>query len=149
MYCYFPVGVLAMFFAADTSGMLGALTALQIIDIQCITYSPYGIVFFYMLQTRELRWFFEKKASVEKQEQLTRILDSQSDAIIVVNTDGVNQCESEQEGPLMYNNKLPEFLFCNSKSVELFGDHLGELTTATTSESREKSVQLLELPQFV
>ena len=49
IYCYFPVGVLAMFFAADFSGMIGALTALQIIDIQCITYSPYGIVFFYML----------------------------------------------------------------------------------------------------
>ena len=49
----------------------------------------------------------------------------------------------------MYSNEVPKFLFCNSKSVELFGDHLGELTTATASDSREKSTQLLELPQFV
>ena len=102
-----------------------------------------------MLQTRELRWFFEKKASVEKQEQLTRILDCQSDAIIVVNTDGVHQIESEQEGPLMYTNELPKFLFCNSKSVELFGENLGDLSTASSESSRDRSTQLLELPQFV
>ena len=49
----------------------------------------------------------------------------------------------------MYTNELPKFLFCNSKSVELFGENLGDLSTASSESSRDKSTQLLELPQFV
>ena len=63
----------------------------------------------------------ERLAS-KKEQQMTHIMNSQSDAIVVVNSDTNNQLNPDmsQENILARADPL-NILFRNSKSVELFG----------------------------
>ena len=52
---------------------------------------------------------------------MTTIFDAQSDAVVIVGQDVSKSEENKQEEYELVELKLPEFKFCNSKSVELFG----------------------------
>ena len=63
---------------------------------------------------------------------MTNVFNAQSDAVIVFNQnaclDDEQQGEAQQVQPLeTLEQKLPEFLFTNRKSIDLFGIDLQEL----------------------
>ena len=44
----------------------------------------FSIGLFYILQKRELKRFYEQEEAVKKEQQMTHILDNQSDSIVVI-----------------------------------------------------------------
>ena len=63
---------------------------------------------------------------------MTTIFDAQSDAVVIVGQDATQLEENQQQEYELVELKLPEFKFCNSKSVELFGVDLKNLKQETT-----------------
>ena len=96
-------------------------------------YIPIGLILFVILQKRELKRFMTEQAALskeavaqEKQQQVAEVLNSQSDAIIVVRkTKTKTSSNSDPEQPSGEEDP-PEFLFCNRKSVQLFGFDLAD-----------------------
>ena len=97
------------------------------------------LVVFAVMQKRELKQFFSYQEQKKKKEQLTTIFDAQSDAVIVVGQDAKQQQESQQEYELV-EQKLPDFLFSNNKSKELFDYDLQNLKL----EERQKADRFLD-----
>ena len=46
-----------------------------------------GTIFFLFLQSRELKRFYQTLDATKKEQQLAHVLDSQSDAVVVVQTE--------------------------------------------------------------
>ena len=91
-----------------------------------------GIAGFYLFQTRELRRFFLQRTSEKKQDQLMNVLNSQSDAIIVVQKSKTPGYEGSDFQTFAPNEDVPLFVdtrveFCNSKSIKIFETDLTKL----------------------
>ena len=87
----------------------------------------------------------------KKEQQVTHIMNSQSDAIVVVNSDKTDQVSpnlvEESAEPILPNIDPLKILFCNSKSLELFGfDPIGDEASA---EDKLFAYKQLKLPQFL
>ena len=54
----------------------------------------YGGIFFYLVQTKELRRFFDNQVTIKKEQQVSNVLDSQSDGIVVVQLNTKNSGKS-------------------------------------------------------
>ena len=54
-----------------------------------------NVAIFYILQIRELQRFFEQQTSAKKEQQMSHVLDAQSDAIVVVHKVKSKQNKSE------------------------------------------------------
>ena len=76
-------------------------------------------IFFYIQQKRELKRFYKELQAITKEKQVSNVLDSQSDAIVVIQpNDGVPEDEN--------SSSLFQFLFRNSMSIKLFGFNVME-----------------------
>lgn len=79
-----------------------------------------GVLGFYLSHTRELRRFFLQRTSEKKQDQVMNILNSQSDAILVVEKSTTDYRESniqmEAQGHTEEGSNLSDTRveFCNS-----------------------------------
>ena len=58
VFFYFPVVLIAISFSAITSGLYATLNLRDVFKIQCMTYVPIALIIFYILQRRELKWYF-------------------------------------------------------------------------------------------
>ena len=85
----------------------------------------FGLFLFYIIQTRELKLFYEIQKSAAKERQMATVLNSSTDSILVVEKapagpqpiirqSGGSE-ENTRDGPRL------RVAFCNSKSRELFG----------------------------
>ena len=98
----------------------------------CIAGSTFNAFIFFLRQKRELLRFFQVQAAVKKEQQLSHIFNAQSDAVLVIESPddqiSITNC-NELPKPIKKDNK-PELkvLFCNNKSVEMFGFNLTEET---------------------
>ena len=89
------------------------------------------VLFFTVLQKRELKQFFLYEELKKKQEQMTSVFDAQSDAVVIMGQE-TSLNETIQQDYELVEHKLPEFMFNNSKSTELFGIDLQNLQNQKT-----------------
>ena len=76
---------------------------------------------------------------------MKNVLDTQSDAIMIVKQS--EQCLDDVEKEAgIGKQETPKFLFCNEKSVQLFGQNLSE--TDLSEQKTNTSLSVIELPQF-
>ena len=94
---------------------------LDLIFFWYTSYFFFDLLYFVVLQKRELKQFFSYEELKKKQDQMTTIFDAQSDAVVIVGQDATQLEENQQQEYELVELKLPEFKFCNSKSIELFG----------------------------
>ena len=73
-------------------------------------------LFFYILQERELRHFIQEMRITKRQKQTTKLFDSQSEGILVVQKGKLDEDAEEQD-----DLQDGECIFCNSVSREIFG----------------------------
>ena len=88
-----PSVSLALFYAVMFVAAVFALAALKgdldnphFVNILALTaiLVIYGVTFFFILQTRELKRFFQQQDATTKERQMTHILNLHNDAIVVV-----------------------------------------------------------------
>ena len=103
-------------------------------------------VLFFILQKRELKRFFQEQKAVKKEQQVSDVLNSQSDAIVVIPADEQRTEEADKETGHRGGGLL-KFLFSNSKSVRLFGFNLAGAVTPT--EKDDVASSMLRLPRFI
>ena len=84
--------------------------------IRCIA----TIMIWYVLQKRELTRFYQQIAATTKEAQVSNILDSNSDAIIVVQQENNESQVGDRDEEQSETSQI-KFVLTNSKSVELFG----------------------------
>ena len=107
-----------------------------------------GITFiWYTLQKRELNRFIKQRElenreqkAINKQEQITNVLDKQRDAILIVSFD--------QDLDVSDSQSL-NIEFSNVKSEELFGINLADAMISEIKEEKDHALERLALPQFV
>ena len=80
----------------------------------------FTIMIWYVLQKRELTRFYQQKVTMTKEAQVSNILDSHSDAIIVVQL-GEEESYVENENEEQEKIAKINFVLSNCKSVALFG----------------------------
>ena len=87
---------------------------------------------FYVFQYRELRRFYEQADSNNQRNQLQSVLESMSDSVLVIEPgadfnkssqdDDSTELHKVEPGPV--GSEVPDILFCNAQSIELFGTNL-------------------------
>ena len=98
----------------------------------CMILAP--TVVFYIIQTHEISRFYQNQTAIMKQLQVTQVLNTQSDSIVVVSkheTDVTARSNTgsrsvSYDGTALTPMQELTFQFCNAKSVELFGGTLTE-----------------------
>ena len=131
--CYIPGIIIAMGINIFQSNIGDFSLVMAELKLLPYAYIPIGLILFVILQKRELKRFMTEQAALskeavaqEKQQQVAEVLNSQSDAIIVVRkTKTKTSSNSDPEQPSGEEDP-PEFLFCNRKSVQLFGFDLAD-----------------------
>ena len=97
---------------------------------------------FYVLQKRELKRFYETREAQRKEQQVSQVLNAQSDAIFLVDAD----VEGQHNREIVVNEDYkPNFEFCNSRSVELFGFDLASINHLREDVSLQTRAKLEQL----
>lgn len=84
----------------------------------------FGLLLFYIVQTRELEIFYEREKAAGKEQQMLTVLNASSDSILVVEKASIlaqpliNKSVSEEQ---LRDSMRLKVAYCNSKSKELFG----------------------------
>ena len=82
-----------------------------------------GLCLCYLIQTSELSRFYQKLDDINKEMQVSQVLNSQPNSIVVVqklkNMDN-EQAKKDPEESKVEHDPMPKFKFCNSQSVKLF-----------------------------
>ena len=101
---------------------------------------------FYVLQERELRRFNQEQRALKKEAQLTRVFNSISDAILVVQEmQGKNDNLADSDEEIIED---PKCLFVNSKSLEILGNDLIDTIKKSNGHSVAPTCVSLNLRQF-
>ena len=113
---YIPVWLITHLIHGYRRFNLGDPTQLTLkISLMVLMFSLSYIIY-YMIQIQELERFFEHEIVIKNKHQVSKVLDAQSDAILVVDTK-----QKKEENEATTSGDQFEILFCNSKSVEFFG----------------------------
>ena len=124
-------------------GDMSSHTFVETLSIQPV-YIIIIIVLFYLMQKRELKRFYQQQDVSDQGQQVLTVLNSQSDAIVVVQSDSGNLLQSDNE--LMKDN-LFQFEFCNKQGLNLFGFYAVE--DLENSERTDLSEDMINIPRFI
>ena len=78
-----------------------------------------GFVWFYILQAREISRFYQQRSAVKKESQVSNVLNSQTDGIIIVEKMQTEHQNNDEE--IEFSEPKLNFEFCNSMSIKMFG----------------------------
>ena len=116
----------------------------NLIELPLYTFAFY--LGFYVLQQRELLRFNQEQRALKKEAQLTRVFNSISDAILVVQEkQGKSDNHADSDEEII---KDPKCLFVNSKSLEILGNDLLETIKKSNGLSVAPKSVSLNLKQF-
>ena len=104
---------------------------------------------FFILQTRELKRFFGQQSAMKKEQQVSNVLNFQSDAIVVVQSERPSSTNGERSGDeeVARQEVSPlSVLFCNSQSIRLFGFDFSK--QPPSGEGDHLAQSMLQEPRF-